>query len=54
MAASGDSVGTGLIGSLARPGGNITGLSSVNPGLAAKRVELLKELVPKLSHVAVL
>ena len=54
MAASGDPVGTRLIGSLARPGGNITGLSSHNPGLEAKRLELLKELVPKLSHVAVL
>jgi putative ABC transport system substrate-binding protein len=51
---SGDPVGTKLIVSLARPGGNITGLSSHNPGLEAKRLELLKELVPKLSHVAVL
>jgi putative tryptophan/tyrosine transport system substrate-binding protein len=54
MVASGDPVGTKLIASLARPGGNITGLSSHNPGLEAKRLELLKELVPKLSHVAVL
>jgi putative tryptophan/tyrosine transport system substrate-binding protein len=54
MAASGDPVGTRLIGSLARPGGNITGLSSQNAGLEAKRLELLKELVPTLSHVAVL
>jgi len=54
MAASGDPVGTRLIAGLARPGGNITGLSSHNPGLEAKRLELLKELVPKLSHVAVL
>ena len=54
MVASGDPVGTKLIASLVRPGGNITGLSSHNPGLEAKRLELLKELVPKLSHVAVL
>ena len=54
MAASGDPVGSRLIASLARPGGNVTGLSSHEPGLEAKRLELLKELVPKLSHVAVL
>jgi putative ABC transport system substrate-binding protein len=54
MVASGDPVGTRLIDSLARPGGNVTGLSSHNPGLEAKRLELLKELVPRLSHVAVL
>jgi putative ABC transport system substrate-binding protein len=49
-----DPVGQGHIDSLARPGGNITGLSSVGFDLAAKRLELLKEIVPKLSRVAVL
>ena len=54
MAISGDPVETGLIASLARPGGNITGLSLVNLELGGKRLELLKETVPKLSRVAVL
>ena len=49
-----DPVGQGHIDSLARPGGNITGLSSVGFDLADKRLELLKEIVPKLSHVGVL
>ncbi len=49
-----DPVGTGLVASLARPGGNITGLSVLSPELGGKRLELLKEIVPKLSHVAVL
>jgi putative ABC transport system substrate-binding protein len=49
-----DPVETGLIDSLARPGGNITGLSNVSPQLAGKRLELLKETVPGVSSVAVL
>src|SRR5262245_62671511 len=49
-----DPVGSGFVASLARPGGNITGLSSLSPGLSAKQLELLKEMVPKLSRVAAL
>jgi putative ABC transport system substrate-binding protein len=49
-----DPVGSGFVATLARPGGNLTGLSTVNPDAAAKRVELLKEVMPKLSRVAVL
>jgi putative tryptophan/tyrosine transport system substrate-binding protein len=49
-----DPVGQGHIDSLARPGGNVTGLSSISFDLADKRLELLKEIVPKLSRVAVL
>jgi len=49
-----DPVGSGFVSSLARPGGNITGLSSLSPGLSAKQLELLKELIPRLSRVAVL
>ncbi len=49
-----DLVATGLISSLARPGGNITGLSELTPELGAKRLELLKEAVPKVRRVAVL
>jgi putative tryptophan/tyrosine transport system substrate-binding protein len=48
-----DPVGTGFVTSLARPGGNVTGLSTLAPELSGKRLELLKEAVPKLSHVAV-
>jgi len=54
MTQVGDPVGVGFITSLARPGGNIIGLSSVAPELGGKRLELLKEIVPKLSRVAVL
>jgi putative ABC transport system substrate-binding protein len=49
-----DPVGNGFVASLARPGRNITGLSTLSPELSGKRLELLKEIVPKLSHVAVL
>ena len=54
MIAVGDPVGTGLIASFAHPGGNLTGLSSISPELDGKRLELLREVVPKISHVAVL
>jgi putative ABC transport system substrate-binding protein len=54
MAQDGDPVGSGFVSSLARPGGNITGLSAISPELNGKRLELLKEIVPKLSRVAVL
>ena len=49
-----DPVGSGFVASLARPGGNITGLSTFAPELSGKQLELLKEIVPKLSRVAVL
>jgi len=49
-----DPVGAGFVASLARPGGNITGLSSLAQELSGKRVELLKEIVPKLSRLAIL
>jgi putative ABC transport system substrate-binding protein len=53
MAQDPDPVGSGFIASLARPGGNITGLSRLAPELSGKQLELLKEIVPKLSRVAV-
>jgi len=54
MAHDPDPLGSGFIASLARPGGNITGLSSLVAQLGGKRLELLRELIPKLSRVAVL
>jgi len=54
MANSIDPVGTGFVASLARPGGNITGLSNISSELSGKRLELLKEAVPGLSRVALL
>jgi putative ABC transport system substrate-binding protein len=53
MVLSPDPVGSGFVISLARPGGNITGLATLRPELSGKRLELLKEIVPKLSRVAV-
>ena len=52
MASVGDPVGTGLVASLARPGGNVTGLSALNVEIYAKRVELLRELQPRLTRIA--
>jgi len=49
---SGDPVGTGLVHSLARPGGNITGLALLHPEISGKKLELLKEIVPKVKQVA--
>lgn len=54
MVAVGDPVGTGLVQSLAAPGGNSTGLTSIAPDLEGKRLQLLKEVVPNLAHVALL
>jgi putative ABC transport system substrate-binding protein len=53
MAQDSDPVGSGFVASLARPGGNITGLATLAPELSGKQLELLKEIVPKLSRVAV-
>jgi putative ABC transport system substrate-binding protein len=49
-----DPIGSGFVSSLARPGGNVTGLSNINVDLSSKYIELLRVAVPKLSHVAVL
>jgi putative tryptophan/tyrosine transport system substrate-binding protein len=54
MTAPGDPLGTGLVASLARPGGNVTGTSIMSPDIAGKRLELLKELLPRISRVAIL
>jgi putative ABC transport system substrate-binding protein len=54
FANAGDPVGTGLIASLARPGGNVTGLSVVSPDVASKRLELFREVVPDLRRLAIL
>jgi putative ABC transport system substrate-binding protein len=54
MAVSGDPVGAGYVASLARPAGNVTGLSYLSPDLSAKQLELLKEMLPTASRVAVL
>ncbi|HJS09311.1 MAG TPA: ABC transporter substrate-binding protein, partial [Pirellulales bacterium] len=54
MVAVGDPVGSKLISSLAQPGGNLTGLSSIAPDLEGKRLELLRDVLPNLSYVAVL
>jgi putative ABC transport system substrate-binding protein len=54
VAVGGDLVGAGLVDSLARPGGNVTGSTNISPDLSAKRLELLKEAVTKAARVAVL
>lgn len=54
MTASTDPVGTGFVSSLARPGGNVTGFTSIFPELSAKKLELLREAVPGLSRVAIM
>jgi len=54
MVGIGDPVGSGIVASLARPGGQVTGLSLMAPDLAAKRLELTKEALPRLAHVAIL
>src|SRR6266545_3813952 len=54
MTASTDAVSQGLVASLARPGGNVTGLTNITPDLTGKQLELLKEAFPKISRVAVL
>jgi putative ABC transport system substrate-binding protein len=54
MTAAGDPLGSGLVASLAQPGGNVTGMSLMVPDIAGKRLELLKEILPRLVRVAVL
>jgi len=54
MATTGDAAGTGLVSSLARPGGNVTGASFLMPEMNAKRIELLKDAMPHIARIAVL
>jgi putative ABC transport system substrate-binding protein len=54
MASSGDAVGQGLVASLARPGGNVTGMTVISPELSGKRLELLKEAFPRISRVVLI
>ena len=54
MMSVGDPVASGLVASLARPGGNVTGFSSLSPELITKRLEILKDAVPKLTRVGLL
>jgi putative ABC transport system substrate-binding protein len=54
MTLAADPIGSGLVGNLAHPGGNLTGMSALASDLASKRVELLKELLPKAERVSVL
>jgi putative tryptophan/tyrosine transport system substrate-binding protein len=54
FATAGDAVSTGIVASLARPGGNVTGLSSLQPQTAGRRIEVLRELIPGLRRLAIL
>ena len=54
MAAIGEPVGTGMVVSLAQPGGNVTGLNAFVTELTAKRVEIMREIVPKISRMAMI
>ena len=54
MVAVGDPIGIGLVADFGKPGGNVTGLSSIAPELEGKRLELLREMIPNVSHIAVL
>ena len=54
MTGSGDAVRQGIVASLARPGGNVTGLTLISPELSKKRLSILREILPRLSHVGVL
>ncbi len=54
MAQDSDPVGSGFIASLARPGGNVTGLATLSPEMSGKQLELLKQIVPRLSRVAII